>query len=268
MMNSISMTRLAASVTGALGVEPPAQAEPGIPQVRDLVHDMLGKPADRLMIYNPDCIAMWLYQKYTERFAPVMRSSLLTRPPRTATPAVTPACFRSSVTGAMPAVHGIKTYAKPVIAIDSVFDAFSRAGKRTALVAVENSSMDLIFRNREIDYYSMPYDGEATEKGLELIEGGAYDVVVVYNQEYDDMIHKTEPESKEAMAALEKHIASFQRLTDAVRRCWGGWDSLVLWAPDHGVHVDWNGHGNHREFREEDINVVHFYGVYPRRPQV
>ena len=264
MMNSISMTRLAASVTGALGVAPPAQAEPGIPQVHTLVQDMLGKSADRLMIYNPDCIAMWLYQKYTERFAPVMRATQLTVPMGTVMPAVTPVCFGTMYTGAMPAVHGIKTYAKPVIAIDSVFDAFARAGKRTALVAVENSSMDLIFRNREIDYFTMPYDGEATEKGLELIEKGDHDVVVVYNQEYDDMIHKTQPESPEAMAALEKHIASFQKLTDAVRRYWRERDSLVLWAPDHGVHVDWNGHGNHREFREEDINVVHFYGVYPK----
>ena len=36
MMNSISMTQLAASITGALGVEPPREADQGIPQVAAL----------------------------------------------------------------------------------------------------------------------------------------------------------------------------------------------------------------------------------------
>ena len=77
MMNSISMTRLAASVTGALGVAPPAQAEPGIPQVHTLVQDMLGKSADRLMIYNPDCIAIGsVYARCEDLFAQEMRRVL------------------------------------------------------------------------------------------------------------------------------------------------------------------------------------------------
>ena len=46
---------------------------------------------------------------------------------------------------------------------------------------------------------------------------------------------------------------------------WSDSDSLVVWATDHGVHTDWDGHGNHGEFREEDINVMHFYGAYPKR---
>lgn len=265
MMNSISMTQLAASITGALGIEPPKEADRGIDQVAALVENTFGKKADKVMIYNPDCIAMWMYQKHTDLFAPVMAATQLTVPVATVMPSVTPVCFGTMYTGAMPAVHGIQSYTKPQITIDALFDALHRAGKKVALVTVENSSMDLIFRGREIDYYPMPYDGEATEKGLELIAGDQYDVVVVYNQEYDDMIHDTKPESEESMAALKKHVASFAKLTDAVRQHWSGYDSLVVWATDHGVHTDWDGHGNHGEFREEDINVMHFYGAYPKR---
>ena len=28
---------------------------------------------------------------------------------------------------------------------------------------------------------------------------------------------------------------------------------------------DMDGHGNHGEYRPEDINVMHFYGAYPKR---
>ena len=265
MMNSISMTQLAASITGAMGVEPPKEANHGIDQVAALVQNTFGKKADKVMIYNPDCISMWMYQKHTDLFAPVMAATQLTVPVATVMPSVTPVCFGTMYTGAMPAVHGIQSYTKPQITIDSLFDALHRAGKKVALVTVENSSMDLIFRGREIDYYPMPYDGEATKKGLELIKEDRYDVVVVYNQEYDDMIHDTQPESVESMAALKKHVASFAELTNAVRQYWGDHDSLVVWATDHGVHTDWDGHGNHGEFREDDINVMHFYGAYPKR---
>ena len=65
MFNSISMTRLAASVAKAMDAEAPKQAEAPIPFVEDLVKNALGGKADRVMIYNPDCIPMWLYQKYT-----------------------------------------------------------------------------------------------------------------------------------------------------------------------------------------------------------
>ena len=45
------------------------------------------------MIYNPDCIPMWLYQKYTEKFAPVLAATQLTVPVATVMPSVTPVCF-------------------------------------------------------------------------------------------------------------------------------------------------------------------------------
>lgn len=68
-------------------------------------------------------------------------------------PSVTPVSFGTMYTGAMPEVHGIRCYSKPVIKIDSLFDSLRRSGKRVALVAVVNSSMAKIFEERDIDYY-------------------------------------------------------------------------------------------------------------------
>ena len=70
MYNSISMTRMASSIAYAMGAEAPRQADPAIPLVTDMVDEVLnGGKADRVLIYNPDCIGLWMYQKYTEDLA-------------------------------------------------------------------------------------------------------------------------------------------------------------------------------------------------------
>lgn len=264
MMNSYSMTQLAASVAGALQAEAPREAAPSIPAVDQLVARTLGGKADRVLIYNPDCIGHWFWQKYTELFLPVQAHTQLAVPVATVMPSVTPVCFGTMYTGAMPEVHGIRAYAKPVIRIDSLFDSLRRSGKKIALVAVANSSMAKIFAERDIDYYILEDDAAVTDKALELIAEDRYDLISVYNQEYDDMIHEHTPEAPEAMAAAKHHIRDFDRLATAVEAHWGVHDSLVVWASDHGNHVDWDGHGNHGEFREGDINVIHFYGTVPK----
>lgn len=265
MFNSISMTGLAASVAHAIGVEAPEKAEKAIPQVEALVKNTFGHPADRVLIYNPDAIGMWLFQKYTKEFEPVQERVQLTMPVATVMPSVTPVCFGTMYTGALPEVHGIQKYEKPVIQIDSLFDALARAGKKVALVAVDESSMAMIFQGRDIDYYLMPYDGEAVEKGLELIAQDNYDVVIVYNQEYDDVMHDTHPESEESYRAMMHQIEAFTKLTDAVKVHWSNHDTLVVWATDHGIHTREDGYGDHGLYIEEDINVTHFYGAYPKK---
>lgn len=264
MMNSYSMTQLAASVAAAMGAESPKEAAAPIPAVTQLVEKTLGGPVDRVLIYNPDCIGHWFWQKYTELFLPVQAHTQLTVPLATVMPSVTPVSFGTMYTGALPEVHGIRCYSKPVIRIDSLFDSLCRSGKRIALVAVTNSSMAKIFEERDIDYYLLPDDAAVTEKALELVAEDKYDLISVYNQDYDDMIHEFSPEAPEAMAAAKRHIRDFDRLATAAEQAWKGHDTLLVWASDHGNHVDWDGHGNHGEFREEDINVVHFYGVVPK----
>jgi hypothetical protein len=82
----------------------------------------------------------------------------------------------------------------------------SRADKKVALVSVEGSSMDIIFRKRPIDYYTENYDPEVRERVLEILENEDYDFIVAYQQEYDDMIHRSSPRSPEAINAFRRHI--------------------------------------------------------------
>ena len=78
MFHSISMTRVAATIAACLGAEAPRQADRPIGFVEDLVAGALGGKADRVLVYNPDCVPLWLYQKYTERFRPVLAAAGLT----------------------------------------------------------------------------------------------------------------------------------------------------------------------------------------------
>ncbi|MDD3368948.1 MAG: hypothetical protein PHP50_08720 [Lachnospiraceae bacterium] len=264
MFNSISMTYLSATISECLGIKPPMEAEKSAPMVAERVQAKCHKPVDRVLIYNPDALGMWMFQKYTSEFAPVMERTELELPVATVMPSVTPVCFGTMYTGVLPGVHGIKSYTKPVIKTDSLFDALARAGKKTAIVAVEDSSMAIIFSGRDIDYFFTKDDKAAEETATELIRDGEYEVIICYNQEFDDVMHESTPESEISLAAMHHHIDAFARLSDTVKESWKQYDSLVVCATDHGTHVDETGYGNHGDYIEEDINVIHYYGIYPK----
>lgn len=263
MYNTISMTQFTSTIAEAMNAKPPTQAAASSKAANSMIRAKAPNGVDRTLIYNPDAVGMWLFQKYTEEFSPVLTRTQLGLPVRTVMPSWTPVCFGSMYTGVPPAIHGIQKYEKKVIKVDSLFDALTRQGKKVAIVAVESSSMSVIFGERDIDFYILPYDDAVTQKALELIQEDTYDLIAVYHQEYDDKMHATGVESQASMEALRHHIQSFEQLADAVKVHWKDHDSLICWATDHGIHQMENGHGNHGEDLEEDLNVMHFYGVYP-----
>ena len=290
--NSIPISRLAHSLTDAMGVEPPRQAEEPLPMIETLVKDrcVSGK-AEKMLIFCPDAIGQWLIQKYTFDFAPVFRHTQLQIPFCSAFPPVTPVNFASIFTGTQPSFHGIRFYEKKVLdpaAVDSAFDAFVRGGKKVALIAIENSSMGTIFKGRPgIDYF-IENEAEFTEdpdgattvrRGLELLdktdENGEpyYDVVVIYTMKYDDSIHETWPESPKSLHAMRCHNQQFAELAEKTAKVWAKYDTLLAYVTDHGIHADHHsndgaikdpdGRGNHYADIPEDMNVTHFFGIQP-----
>ena len=87
-------------------------------------------------------------------------------------PSVTPVCYGSIFSGAAPSVHGIQKYEKPVLQVETLFDVFPKAGKRVAIVCCNNCSIDMIFRKRQVDYYSFHSnrEGELTGADQKAIE--------------------------------------------------------------------------------------------------
>lgn len=261
--NSISMTKVAATVATILGIEAPLQSESKIDWLSELLKSKANGTVGRAVVYNPDALAMWLFQNYTADFAPVLRHTQVGVPLKTVMPAVTPVCFASMYTGTQPVIHGVKQYEKPVVITDSLFDALLRAGKRVAIVAVQGSSMSKIYAGKALDYFFMPYDEEVAQKALELIAKDAYDFISVYTQEYDDAMHLTGTQSESSLEAMKNQISIFEKLAEAIDKHYQKHNTLLCFCTDHGVHTKATGGGTHGEDIPEDLNIVHFFGIKP-----
>lgn len=219
--------------------------------------------AKKFLLFLPDAIGETLYKEYLSEFQPVKKLAPINVKMRAVYPTFTPVCFASMFTGAKPKVHGINKYEKPVIEIETLFDSFTKVDRRVAIVAVKESSMDIIFRKRDLSYFSEDYDPEVEARTIELIQENKHDLIVVYHQEYDDIMHRTTPRSQVALNAFKKHIKSFERLSEIFNLKNKNIPRVIAFLPDHGTHLDPNtGKGTHGTDLIEDIEVRHFWGLY------
>ena len=256
------LTHLTGSICRLMDVESPKHSEGEINSLVEFAIEKTdGKSIDRVLMFNPDAIGQWTCEKYSQKFVSVREHAPFELPLLTVFPPKTPVCFGSMYTGASPSVHGIQRYTKPVIKIDSIFDAMIRAGKKPCIVAVKNSSMSKIFNEREMDYYLEDYDEQVIEKALELIKEDKYDLICVYNQEFDDVMHRSHPNSKRSQRAIDHYATSFDKLARQVEKYWTKHNTLLGYAPDHGTHREWYLLGQHGKNIPEDMNINHYYGV-------
>ncbi len=269
MENEKSLDTLCAALAYAIGVEAPACAAPASPELCEYVDKAFGgKKADRILMYNPDAIAQWVYEKYPQLLDVATSKTELTLPFCSVMPSVTPVCFGTMYTGAQPAVHGIRKYAKPVITIDTLFDALIRACKKPVIIAQSECSMSKIYLEREMDYFIYDTIDEVNAKAAEVIMEDKYDFVCVYNGNYDARMHKFGPESIEALGELRSNAHEFAALCHLVQNHWKSHNTLVGFAMDHGCHELDNKEpggkcGSHGLDMEEDLNIVHLYRAYP-----
>lgn len=268
MLNENSLDTICASLTYALGVEPPEHAAAPNPDLKAYIDAVFGgEKADRIIMYNPDAVAQWLFEKYQDLCPEVRMNAEKEIPLRTVMPSVTPVCFGTMYTGAQPAVHGIRKYEKPVITIDTLFDALIHAGKKPALITYAQCSLSRIFLERDMDYYHFESGSveEVNAKAAELILRDEHDLIVIYNGNYDSVMHKFGPESTEALAELRTNCHMFAVLSEMIKNNWQSHNTLVGFAMDHGCHEIDDGSGSHGLDMEEDLNIVHLYKGYARK---
>ena len=264
MRNPNSLDTLCAALTYAMGIEKPAQAAEPSPELCAYIDEKLGgKKADRIFMFNPDAIAQWVYEKYPNLFDGMDARTELALPFCTVVPPKTPVCFGTMYTGAQPAVHGIQAYAKPVITIDTIFDALIRVGKKPVIVAYACCSLSMIFLEREMDYFIYDNIDEVNAKAAEIIMEDKYDFIVVYNGNYDTLMHKHGPESLEALSELRANVHQFSMFSDMIQTHWKHHNTLVAFAMDHGCHEIEGNCGGHGLETDEDLNIVHLYKAYP-----
>jgi len=209
----MSLDSVCAALCHAMGISPPEHAGKGNPELLRYIGSTAGEGKfDRVFIYNPDAIGRWIIEKYPELFVEAIVPCEVEIPLVCPMPSVTPVCFATMYSGAQPEVHGIRKYEKPVVKIETVFDALINNGKRAAIVAQTGSSMSMIFRERDMDYFIYDTIEKANAKAAELICEDSYDFLVVYNGNYDAAMHKFGPESVTSLAEARVNSLVFRHV--------------------------------------------------------
>ncbi len=267
-MPDTQISTLTATVSSLFGIPFPTLAK--TPPIRQVIENarrsLRGKPVDKCLIFAPDALGAHLEEKCEMEFAKIRRICPLEIPLLSMFPSKTPVCFASMFTGAAPQKHGIMQYEKPVLKCDTLFDAMIRAGRNPAIVAVRDSSMDVIFRQRKMLFFSENHDTDTTSRTKQLLHANRMDLIVCYQQEYDDCLHRTQPFSREALQAVSNHIHSFLELAAAARKAWSAYNYVLIVAPDHGAHTDpVSGRGTHGDDIAEDMDLHHWYGIVPEQ---
>ena len=260
-----SIASVTPTICSLMCIEPPkvSTSKPVAAVLAAASRTLRGECVDRVLIYAPDAIGLGLRRDYATLFSGVEKVAPIEVAMKSVLPTYTPVCFSSMFTGAPPEVHGVRRYEKPVLGCDTLFDALARAGKKTAIVAVKDSSIDLIFRNRKIDYYTEEYDPQVESRVLKILDAANYDFILAYHQEYDDLMHASTPRDPKALEAFRRHLKSFETLASAFNKRYVSSNRVVAFTPDHGTHIDpATGKGTHGTDTPDDVDVNHFWGVY------
>ena len=219
---------------------------------------------EKTLIFCPDAAGEIQRSRYPELFARVEKLAGFRFLSSSVMPSVTPVCFGTIFSGASPAVHGIQKYEKPILKIETLFDVLAQADKEVAIVSSNNCSIDCIFRNRKIDYYSLRTDEGSHQVTRRLLAESKYDVIVSYFGNYDSLSHKYGSWSPEAVNALETAVGYFETLVRDTEVHWKDKNRTVIWAPDHGNHMVDEKSAGHGANIPEDMVVNHYYRIRNR----
>jgi hypothetical protein len=95
-----------------------------------------------------------------------------------------------------------------------------------------------------------------------LVKENRHNLIIVYQQEYDDLLHKNDPFSELCVQAVTNHVNSFVIIARTAMNEWNRHNNAIIFAPDHGAHIDSaSGHGDHGVNIPDDMQLFHWYGI-------
>lgn len=259
--NKYHLTHFAGIVAECMEIDLPDVFASSIPWLGSILKKRMGGKAERAVLYHADAVGMYIWQKYTQLFAPVYAKTIAAIPFESTVTSVTPVAHASMYTGMEPEQHGIRTYTRPQLKCTTLYDVLIAAGLRPAVLAMEDSTFLHIFAGRDMDYYSASNAAEIQEKAIELIRSKKYDLISIHTFEYDNAAHAYGPESKEALNAVSIEAEGFAHIADCITETFNDRKTLLTYSPDHGQHLTEGGTGAHGSKMTEDMNILHFFGI-------
>ena len=117
------------------------------------------------------------------------------------------------------------------------------------------------------DYYHYEKGSieDVNAKMVELILRDEHDFILIYNGNYDSVMHKNGPEGVRALAELRVNAHIFGVISQLIKTHWTHHNTLVGFAMDHGCHEIDGDCGSHGLDMPEDIEIVHLYKGYPKK---
>ena len=259
-----SIADLTATVCTLCGVELPQQCAgtpiPSVIDQGDKLMDGVGK-TQKVLLFCADALGENQRQYFKDDFARIEKIAGFRILSTSVMPSVTPVCYGSIFSGAAPCVHGIQKYEKPVLKVDTLFDAFARAGKNVAICAINSCSIDMIFRGRNVDYYSFRTDEGSFQCAMKLVAESDYDLIVCYMTDYDHQMHHHGPFSAECVEQAKLAADRFSAFAAQMDQHWKSYNRALVFVPDHGGHPVDETHGAHGENIPEDMLVNHYYRI-------
>lgn len=240
--------------------EPDVCGAAAIAPIVDQVVRAMGEGAvERAVLFCCDAMGEHQREHFPEVFERIEKVAPFRIPSVAVMPSVTPVCYGTIFTGCAPCVHGIQKYEKPVLEVETLFDVMPEAGKNVAVVSSNCCSIDMIFRKRNVDYYSFRTDQQSMDCALKLIAENSYDLIVVYMGDYDTCQHKygcfSEECTKQAYLAADR----FEELSAAMDQHYSEQNRMLVFVPDHGGHLIEENTGVHGFDVPEDMLVSHYY---------
>ena len=243
-----------------------------IPEIADQADKLMNGEGklQRAVLFCADALGENQRQHFSEDFELIGKTAGFRIRSASVMPSVTPVCYGTIFTGAAPCVHGIRKYEKPVIQIETLFDVFAKAGKNVAILAVNECSIDTIFRKRKVDYYSFHgsrpgeltgADQQAFEFTCRFIQEDRYDLMICYMTNYDHQMHLHGPFSPEASEQAHLAAVRFKQLQETMDKYWAHYNRALVFVPDHGGHYTDETHGGHGSDLPEDMIVNHYYRI-------
>lgn len=225
------------------------------------------RPVQKAIIFCPDAIGDRHFKAKPDDFAPLLAETDYLMTGSNVLPSVTPVNFATIFSGLSPAAHGIKKYERPVIKVETIFDTFSAAGKKIALIAENDCSIDMIFRGRKIDYYSRTSNESSFQLTKRLLREDDYDLIVCYDGGYDTTMHQAGIWADESIQAMRDSIRRWLELVALSDECWAGFDRAAAFVSDHGAHDLPTGNGAHGSDSDDDTIVRHAWRIRPAHEQ-
>ena len=263
-----SIADLAPTVCGLFGLrEPDCCGAAPVAAVMDQAEKITNSgKMEKIVLFCTDAMGDHQRELFPEVFRKIEKIAGLRIPSVSVEPSVTPVCYGSIFSGTAPAIHGIMKYEKPVLKVETIFDLLPQYGKKVAIAAVNNCSIDRIFRERSVDYYSCCSDEIAFERTLEMIRFDRYDLIVSYIIGYDAAQHSTGCASEKAAAEAAKAADRLEILARTMDEFWSRYNRTLVMVPDHGGHQIDEIHGSHGTDLPEDMLVSHYYRIFEKQP--